>query len=197
MHLQKRSKNDKPQPLRQRPANRVMLEPARELAVPNHSYRNTMAETKTLLVEENLISLRTAIVLDDGNLVSFRLLPRCSDTLIQKDCNFATSDHIWLYRHERSVSDEVTLTREFMPVEQAVRPMVFTKPHKMELLWADSGESVALLLNGEPWAFIHEEKHNGYSKGILRPSYAGNPWNQELFEKTFKPRNDVGADNLQ
>lgn len=62
--------------------------------------------------------------------------------------------------------------------------MVFKEPPAMKLLWTDSGQSVALFLNGEPWAFIHEGKNHGYSKGILRPAF-GNPWDRALFEKTF------------
>jgi hypothetical protein len=51
---------------------------------------------------------------------------------------------------------------------------------------------VALYLNGEPWAFIYEGTHQGYSKGILKPAAAhlsqiDNLWDQELFEKKFMP----------
>jgi hypothetical protein len=62
--------------------------------------------------------------------------------------------------------------------------MMFTNSPKFRLVWADSGHSVALFLNGDPWAFIHEDKNLGYSKGILRPTI-GNTWDQTLFEKTF------------
>jgi hypothetical protein len=34
-----------------------------------------MQDTKTLLEEDNVISLRTAFVLDNGNRVSFQLMP--------------------------------------------------------------------------------------------------------------------------
>lgn len=64
------------------------------------------------------------------------------------------------------------------------REMSFAKPPEFSLLWADSGNSVAVLLNGEPWAFVYEEKNHGYSKGILNPEH-GNVWDQELFEKIF------------
>ena len=65
--------------------------------------------------------------------------------------------------------------------------MAFEKPPELKLIWTDSGNGFALFLNGEPWAYIQEEYHCGFSKGILRPTI-GNPWNQELFEKLFKER---------
>jgi len=67
---------------------------------------------------------------------------------------------------------------------RAEKEMSFAEPPEFILLWADSGNSVAVLLNGEPWAFVYEEKNHGYSKGILKPEN-GNVWDQELFEKIF------------
>jgi len=69
-------------------------------------------------------------------------------------------------------------------LEENIRVMEFTQPPELRLLWAGSGHSVALFLNGEPWAFIHEERNHGYSKGVLKAA-VGNPWDQELFEQTF------------
>jgi len=68
--------------------------------------------------------------------------------------------------------------------EADIRMMAFTHPPELKLLWADSGHSVALFLDGQPWAFVDEDKNHGYSKGILRPTI-GNTWDQMLFEKTF------------
>ncbi len=62
--------------------------------------------------------------------------------------------------------------------------MEFARPPELRLLWAESGHSVALLLDGEPWAFIHEGKNHGYSKGVLRPTVS-NTWDQELFDRMF------------
>lgn len=64
------------------------------------------------------------------------------------------------------------------------REMSFAKPPEFSLHWSDSGNSVAVLLNGEPWAFVCDGKNHGYSKGILKPEYK-NCWDQELFEKIF------------
>jgi len=157
-----------------------------------------MEDTKTLLAEDNIISLRTAFVLDNGRLVSFCLMPADLEALIPKgrswwapkDFEWASQDSAWLYRHMKSAADEEKLMSGFPCVEKDLKPMVFEKPAEFKLLWTDSGHSVALFLNGEPWAFIHEESHQGYSKGVLKPAAAylvpvGNLWDQELFEKTF------------
>jgi len=145
-----------------------------------------------LVQENNVISLRTAIVGDDGNLVGFSLYPGDLASLTPKgrtwwapkDFDWVMQDTAWLYRHMRSVAEEKKLMRAFPCVEQDVRPMAFEMPPEFRLLWADSGHSVALYLNGEPWAFIEEERHLGYSKGVLKPA-VGKLWDQELFEKTF------------
>jgi hypothetical protein len=145
-----------------------------------------------LLQENNVISLRTAIVGDDGNLVGFSLYPADLTSLIPKgrtwwapkDFEWVSQDSTWLYRHMRSAADERKLMHGFPCVEQDVRPMVFENPPEFKLLWADSGNSVALYLSGQVWAFIEEETHLGYSKGIIEGTDK-NAWNQELFEKTF------------
>lgn len=149
-----------------------------------------MQKAATLLSEENIISLRTAFVLDDGNIAEFRLMPKCLDSSIpgiheQKAVEWALRDNAYIYRHRRSPEDENDLIQGFPCVEQGIRPMVFEKPPEFRLLWADSGESVALYLDGEPWAFIDEKTHEGYSKGIIKPMTA-KPWSQELFKRTFR-----------
>jgi len=69
-------------------------------------------------------------------------------------------------------------------LEDDVRVIEFIHPPQLRLLWAEPGHSVALFLDGEPWAFIHKEKNHGYSKGVLKPT-VGNTWDQELYERTF------------
>jgi hypothetical protein len=63
--------------------------------------------------------------------------------------------------------------------------MTFKKLPQLRLIWSESGHSVGVLLDEEPWAFIHEAKNRGYSKGVLNVE-AGNLWDQGLFEKTFE-----------
>ena|SRR6266496_1448930 len=146
-----------------------------------------------LFQESSVISLRTVFVQDNGNLVSFSLTPADLTALMTrgrtwsapKDFEWVMQDTAWLYRRMRSLADEMKLMSDFHCVEQDVRPITFARPPEFKVRWADSGNSVALYLNGEPWAFVNEETREGYSKGILRPA-GGRLWEQELFERIFK-----------
>jgi hypothetical protein len=89
----------------------------------------------TLLRENNVISLRTAMVGDDGNLVGFTLMPADLESLIPKgrkwapkDFDWVMQDSVWLYRHMRSASEEAKLMRDFPCVEQDVRPLAEVLP---------------------------------------------------------------------
>ncbi|HLW67198.1 MAG TPA: hypothetical protein VKS79_17930 [Gemmataceae bacterium] len=53
------------------------------------------------------------------------------------------------------------------------------------LLWSDDGESVAVLRDDAPLAFILNGEKRGYSKAIEKVGPYGNPWSKELFERTF------------
>ena len=76
-----------------------------------------------------------------------------------------------------------------------IKELALENPPKLKLLWTDSGNSVAVYLNGEPWAFIDEHTQKAYSKGVLNSSLGkswnqvstsiGNPWDQKAFERTF------------
>ncbi len=148
-----------------------------------------MKEAVTLHSEDNVISLRTALVMDDGNIADFRLMPKCLDSSIpgvrdEKAVDWASRDYAWIYRHKRSVDAETDLLEGFPCIEQGIRPMVFERAPSFKLLWTDSGESVALYLDEEPWAFIDEKTRQGYSKGMLKPMTA-KPWDQALFERIF------------
>jgi hypothetical protein len=148
-----------------------------------------MAEFKPVFEEENVISLRTAFVFDDGNLVNFRLM-QAAETSIPATKRRSPSvesclkDAVWLYRHLRSESEETELVTGLPRIEQDIRPIRMSTPPRFHFVWSDSGHSVALFLNGEPWAFIDEVGHTGYSKGILKAD-VGRPWDQLLFERIF------------
>ena len=145
-----------------------------------------------LLRENNVISLRTAFVTDDGNLVELRLHPADLTSRIPSggkpsatlNFKWVLEDSVWIYRHLRSVTDELELKNSPPCVDQKVRALLFESPPALTLQWSDSGHGVALYVNEEPWAFIDEATHRGYSKGILDATWK-NQWNQELFEKLF------------
>ena len=153
----------------------------------------TRTHIKILLKEKNVTSARTAYVNDDGSVLEFTLfpkdvasfLPKRKGKLEAKDFESLSGYWTWLYRHLKLPADEKETMNGSSCLQQDLKPMFFERQPTFKLLWADSGNSVALLLNDEPWAFIHEDTHQGYSKGMLKARF-GNPWNQELFEKTFK-----------
>lgn len=153
-----------------------------------------MANSMAMIVRErNPISLRTAFIDDDGNMVDVSLLPADLTMLVPKgrsrwaprDFDWVTKDSAWMYRHQRTAAEEGKLLRRWPPViEQDIKPMVFEKPPEVGLVWTDSGNGLAVYLNGEPWSFIDEETHEGYSKGVLTGK-AGRIWDQSLFERIF------------
>ena len=157
-----------------------------------------MASQRTLYVEKNVISLRTAYVADIGTLVGFRLnpadvvslIPKARKQWAPKDFEWISRDRVWLYRHLMPEVDETKLMNGFPCVDQGIKPMSFEKPPRLKLIWTDSGNGVALCINGEPWAFIDETSHEGYSKGIINPEY-GNPWSSKLFEKIFSDASQI------
>lgn len=158
-----------------------------------------MNASKTLLEEDNIISLRTALILDDGNTVYFCLMPADLEPLLPKgrnvsvleDLEWAPKDRAWLYRHLRSPTGERKLS-DTLPriIESFIRPLAFDCPPSFKLLWSASGHGAILYINGEPWAFIDEATREGYSKGIVLPKEPhtpplAKPWDQELFERIF------------
>ena len=144
-----------------------------------------------LLTEYNVISLRTALVMDNGSTVYFCLMPADLTSHVPegrksapKDFDWVLEDSTWLYRHPRSADKEAALMHGCPVIEQGIKPLALATPPEFKLLWTDSGHGVALYLNGEPWAFIDEQTHRGFSKGILSLP-TGNSWDQKLFEKLF------------
>jgi len=136
---------------------------------------------KTLIEEHNIISLRYACVVEVDGFVALQLMPAQS-SMAAKQNVYKTeywerlkAYYAFLYQHIPSASR--------IP-DSGIRQFAFEKPPKLKLLWTDSGNSIAVYLNGEPWAFIDEHTQKAYSKGVL-DSKSGNPWDQKAFERTF------------
>lgn len=51
--------------------------------------------------------------------------------------------------------------------------------------FSPDGESVAVFLRGQPWAFIARDERRGYSKSVSAVGPFGQPWNQHLFDELF------------
>lgn len=170
-----------------------------------------------LFEEENLISLRSAQVCDDGHITYFKLSALCDMGSFQESI-YKSAPTTYIFRRSRPLLarlcwhdlgeiqkylsaapfasrskqsrltkwiDHLLLRRMNIRSEREIDVRRFLSPPLFSVQWAESGHSVALYVNGEPWAFIHQDQNYGYSKGILKPTI-GNPWNQELFERTFK-----------
>jgi len=149
-------------------------------------------DSKILIEEHNVISLRRASVIDSAGSVALIMLP-AESSMAPKLNVYKTGFEKWLNAYIISLYQH-TPSGSSMPLWD-VKELVFEKPPELKLLWTDSGNSVAVYLNGEPWAFIDEHTQKAYSKGILVFSLgkawypvrtSGNPWNQEVFENTFK-----------
>lgn len=146
-------------------------------------------ESEIVIEESNVISLRTVWVIDNKEYVTFSLDPALEPAPTKNIYKveygkWLDSCFIRLYRHMKSVETENEIQKDLYSVGRNIRPLKFGKPPQIKLQWSDSGNSVALFLNEEPWAFFEEETKKGYTKGILNSS-AGNLWCQGLFEKTF------------
>ena len=146
-----------------------------------------------LLSETHVISLREAAVEDSGGIVCFQMMPAWVQSSIPgtRPKDYGWDEEItFVYRHEKPANEEESLTSGPLAIERGIVFKKFDQPPIFKLLWTESGQSVALYLNGEPWAFIYEGNRKGYSKGVLPPigylSAVGNLWDQELFERLFK-----------
>ena len=142
------------------------------------------------LFEQNCISLREAVVFDNGDVAFFGLVPAWIDSSIPgvmpsfREIDRSRIEMATLYRHLRSAVEEKKLADGFFPSEKAVKALVFKTPPRFELFWSETGHDVALYLNGEAWAFVDGKSGLGYSKGLLK-DWITKLWDQRLFEAIF------------
>ena len=139
---------------------------------------------RIIFSEENIVSLRTAIVLEDDDIISLFLTPPPHRLAASGTRNYARHDYVWLYRRKQSFFAEVLIHLR-RSVKRNIKAKSFAKIPRMGFKWSDSGDSVAIFFDGIPWAFINENKDRGFSKGVLKSAVV-NPWNQELFETLFQ-----------
>jgi hypothetical protein len=118
-----------------------------------------MEFVRPILFEQNGISLREAVVFDNGDLAFFGLLPAWMNSSIPgvmpsvSEIGSSPIEMATLYRHLRSALEEKKLADGYFPHEKAVKALVFKTPPRFELFWSETGHDVALYLNGEAWAF--------------------------------------------
>lgn len=85
---------------------------------------------------------------------------------------------------------ELSKTGETAPISKdiASRAAVVPKPSAADFtfMWSRDGEAVAILRDGRPLAFAVSSHPRGYSKAVAKASAMALPWNQRLFESTFR-----------
>jgi hypothetical protein len=152
-----------------------------------------VSNNHTLFIENNVISLRSAFIISIDSFVLFSLspadlaakMPKDRKWLRPQDFDWMSEDRVLLYRQAMPANEEATPKPKFPSLEPVVRPISFEKPPVFQMLWVDSGQSVALNLNGVLWAFIDESSHCGFSKGLIKGGRYMRPWDQQLFERIF------------
>ena len=110
------------------------------------------AHRSILLKENNIISLRTAYVIDIGNLIEFRLqhddlaskIPKDRTWWAPKDFEWVKDDSVWLYRRLRSPDEELKLKNGVPTIDLGIKPMSFDVTPAFKFIWNDSGHSVAV-----------------------------------------------------
>lgn len=144
-------------------------------------------ESKILLQEDNIISLRTALVIERDGVVALQLLPR---SMTEARNLHGSRLNEWLWSLLAYLYQDLTSTTQ-VPI-RGIKHLKFEKLPELKLIWSDSGNSVAVYLNGEPWAFVDEKTKKAYSKGIqcstINSAWSpkvGNAWDQKVFENTF------------
>jgi len=131
---------------------------------------------------DNVISLRTAVFKDDGVLGTLVLLPPEPD---RRPNGHLHSDVCWVYRRHPSLiegSAKVSLKKQ---EGCNLQPLKIRLDPEISFLWSESGHSVAVVVDGEPLAFISEHKYCSYSKSEKTPPVHQNPWNEDMFRQLF------------
>jgi hypothetical protein len=133
------------------------------------------------LAEENVVSLRTVCFSDDGMLGFLFLVPPQPDP---RPDGHLFSNVCWVYKRNRSLMERLRgcygRRRDASILRQLKTTRIRTSP-EIRFLWSETGQSVAVLVDGEPMAFIAEGKYHGYSKALRTPGL-GNTWDEDLFQ---------------
>jgi hypothetical protein len=130
------------------------------------------------LTSENVVSLRTAVFRDDGYVGTLHLSPR-----YQGD----TSKVAWVFSRRLPLPKRIKralINRDLAIVESQLRPDEIPQKPQVDFIWSDNGLNVAVLIDKNPMAFIHENAQKGYSK-CIKHIIAGNLWDEELYRRTF------------
>lgn len=140
-----------------------------------------------ILFSDNIISLRTAVFEDDGVVGTLVLLPPEPD---RRPDGHLHRSVCWVYRRRDSLIEESAQPklREWKPecVFENLQPMNIRLDPTIAFLWSDTGNSVAVVVDGQPMGFISEHKHCPFSRGEKAPPVNQNLWDEEAFQKLFR-----------
>ena len=132
--------------------------------------------------EQHAISKRSAIFEDDGK-------SGCLYLTAPNDLR-PTSD-VWVYN--RIPAPNPSDVHNFRPgpppapIGHANDNAMCSNPQSSSwsFLWSRDGESVSLLIDEQPLAFIIASSQRGYSRNLLARGPWGSPWNSDVFDATF------------
>jgi len=110
-------------------------------------------KVSALVCETNPISHRIALVSDKGSEVFLFVTPRSGRL------DFTESCLAFLYLHPRPLGARGELDRQ-----KCLREMSFPVPPVIGLLWDETGQCVAALVNGEPWASVTPVAREGSAR---------------------------------
>lgn len=134
--------------------------------------------------EENIISLRTAYFWDDGVMGTLVLLPPVSDRWAEGQIH---GDVCWVYKRRRPLLSRLKgcyRRHESASVLREMKAGTVSEYPEIEFKWADTGHSVAVLVDGVALGFIAESRANSCSKAFVKQGNS-NHWDEELFQRTF------------
>lgn len=57
---------------------------------------------------------------------------------------------------------------------------------ELSFKWSQDGHSVAVVYKNDVIAFISGTEKNSYSKALLKESFFGKPWDQNVYQATFE-----------
>jgi len=134
---------------------------------------------KRFITSSNVVSLYTAGFQDDGYIAHLFFLPRSLGDKT-KLC--------WVYRRRLPFWQQIRKSffdSSSKVIVDQLRADSISESPRIDFLWSDDGLSVAVHVDNQPWAFIHDNFNNGFSKSIRNNSSVGNRWDEELYRKTF------------
>lgn len=143
-----------------------------------------MESEELFLAVQHPLSRRHATIDDDGC---------CAWLYLSEPETTRPIADVWVYnRIEAPPMEQIGSYRPNPPpaaVGYASSTALLLEPRKFQwtFIWSNEGESVALVRDGEPLAFILAGEKFGYSRLLVKDGPWGKVWSEEVFKATFAP----------